>query len=946
MATDLSRRGFLRGTIGAGAAVAFVRDRALAADSAASAGDSAPSAADRAPAARLPAPSAADAPVAGADTLRVVTTVNGTAHTLDVHPDDTAIAIVRERLGLTGAKESCGHGACGACAIHLDGTPIAACLLPATALEGHAVTTIEGLGPALHPVQRAFLAEDALQCGFCTPGFVMEAITFHDNWRRTHTGEPTQAEVAGALAGHLCRCGAYPSIYAAVIGACAGRWDGEDPEPARIDGREKVTGKAVYTVDVRLAGQLEGRILRSPHANAIVKGIDLSALATMPGVCVSTTLVAPGARVRFAGQEIAAVAAADRRTADAALAAIRVDYEVGVPVIGIAAALAPDAALVYDPPTQDLPLHFEGLSLPLRWDRNRRGPFDMSAFANPGHAHAAVEDTRNTVARARYVTQAQVHTALEPHACVAAWDGAKLVVHLSTQGCSEMADDIAEHAGIAREDVSVACAYVGGAFGAKLSFGMEMRAAIDLARQAGAPVRVANDRAEEMIVGGYRPGMDLDLAVAAAPDGSPAGMVLTALGDGGVSAGATNGLLMRLIYPDAPKSFSDYDVMSHGPPGKPFRGPGGPQALFALEQAVDEVARVRGEDPIVLRRRWDPNPIRQMLYQTAAAHPLWRERTAPDTGRFRRGVGVAAGVWYYLFSPTTQVRLDLAGGKLLASCAGQDMGNGARTVIATAVAKTLGIARSRVDVRVGNSSDVHAVGSAGSRSTASVGPAAADAARQLREELVAWAARGLRLVRPVATVAGIAHATGTLAWDDALAGAPSMSFIGRRRPDAESLPLPASGDVGLGKRLPGAVQITEVEVDTRLGKVRVARVWLGLGVGRIWVPEGARSQAEGGVIQGVGYALYEERRLDPHTGRTLTRGLEDYRIPGLGDVPAIEVHFEERGYEHVNGGGVGLAELSTLCTAASVANAVRHATGWRPCELPVRPDRVLAGVQA
>lgn len=934
MSNPLSRRGFLRGTLGAAAVGGVIVDHALA---------------------EVPPPVVPVPATLGTETSSVRTVVNGRAETFDVGPDESALHVVRERLGLTGTKEACGHGACGACAIHLDGTPVASCLLPATALASRAVTTIEGLGAAtagLHPVQRAFMAEDALQCGFCTPGFVMEAVAFHDRWRREQTRPPTEDEVAGALGGHLCRCGAYPSIRAAVIGACSGLHDGADPVAPRQEAREKVTGRAVYTVDVKRPGQLEGRTLRSPHANAIVRGIDLDAARKAPGVKAVIAITDVGGKVRYAGQEIAAVAAVDFEHANAALKLIRVEYEIGVPAVGIAAALAPGAALVYDKPTKKLPLHFEGVAFSLPWDGNRRGPLDTSIFARPGRASKAVEDPENTVVRARYVTQAQVHTALESHACVAEWKGTdELDVWLSTQGCSAMAEDLADRLDLKRDAVRVHCEHVGGAFGAKLGYTPETEAAVRLAREAKAPVRMVNDRAEEMVVGGYRPGMQVDVALAATPDGAPGGMVLTGLGDGGVSVGATNGLMARLLYPDLPKALEDYDILSHAPPGKAFRGPGGPQGIFAIESAMDTLAVARNEDPFTLRRRWDPNPIRAMIYDTAEAHPLWtgrgaRDAASRDTGRYRRGVGMAVGTWYYLFSPGTQVRLDLVEGRFVASCGAQDMGNGARTVLATAVANMFGFAPQDIVARLGDSDDVHGVPSGGSRTTASVGPAAQDASRQMREELVDWARRGMRLVRPIAAPDGVRHANGLATWKEVMASAPPITTIGRRRRDEEGMQLGAGPDVALGKRLPGAVQLTEVEVDTRLGRVTARNVWIGIGVGRIWVPALAKSQVEGAVVQGLGLALYEERRLDMRTGRALTLGLEDYHLPGLGDIPPIEVHFEERGFEHVIGKGVGLSELAKVPTAASVANAVHAATGWRPLELPIRPDRVMQGVNS
>jgi len=157
--------------------------------------------------------------------------------------------------------------------------------------------------------------------------------------------------------------------------------------------------------------------------------------------------------------------------------------------------------------------------------------------------------------------------------------------------------------------------------------------------------------------------------------------------------------------------------------------------------------------------------------------------------------------------------------------------------------------------------------------------------------------------------------------------------------------LPPLFGLATERYVAGSMQVAEVEVDTRLGRVRVLESWVGVGVGRIVAPVLARSQAEGGIVQGIGYALYEERRLDPHAGFLLTGGLEDYRVPGIGDVGPIHVHFDEHGYEKVPGHNVGLGEIVTLTPAAAIGNAVHHATRWRPHDLPLRPDRVLKGLR-
>src|SRR5215467_2744999 len=183
-------------------------------------------------------------------------TINGEQKPLPDDADALLADVIRESFGLTGTKLVCGSGVCGACTVLLDGSPVASCLLPAQAAAGQSLTTVEGIGTArLHQIQKAFIAHDALQCGFCTPGFVVEAAAFHDRWRVARgTAVPSREEIAAALSGHLCRCGAYEGIYRAVAEACAGRFDGHDEISPRMEARDKVTGLARYTVDIRHDG--------------------------------------------------------------------------------------------------------------------------------------------------------------------------------------------------------------------------------------------------------------------------------------------------------------------------------------------------------------------------------------------------------------------------------------------------------------------------------------------------------------------------------------------------------------------------------------------------------------------------------------------------------------------------------------------------------------------
>ncbi|MFT5687122.1 MAG: xanthine dehydrogenase YagR molybdenum-binding subunit, partial [Myxococcota bacterium] len=793
MLFDPSRRGFLKGGLIATATTALT-----------------------ARAARAETPS----PIPSADQVPVTTTVNGEAVTMTVHPDESSLEAIRRRLGLTGAKEGCGHGACGACTMLVDGEPHATCLLPAVALQGADVTTVEGLSAdGLLPIQRAFLANDALQCGYCTPGFIVEASAFVDAWRTEHGDvAPDRDTIAHALAGHLCRCGAYVAIYEAVSQTCEGRFDGEVFEAPRADGREKVTGEAKYTVDVQLDGQLDAAVLRSPHGHATLTGLDLSAARAMAGVKAVIPLTEVGHKVRFAGQEIAAVAATDPRTAQAALHAIVADYDVLPVVVGFAGARNTDLPALYAERKEKKgpPNASEGPLVPAKWAHNLRGPTDSSFFARPRKAITAVESAQ-TVLSETFTTQVQCHTALEPHAAVAHWTTTETVtVHLSTQSCTWMAEDIAERWGLKRGAAIVLCPFVGGGFGAKATLQMEAMIAVELAKQAGAPVRVANSRSEELIVGGNRPATELTVDFAL--DGADlAAVQARALSDAGCAAGNNTGLLLRVMYPSL-KSLEDFDALTNGPPGKPFRGPGGPPAFFALEQMVDAAAIHLDEDPIALRKRWDPNPARQKLLDWAGSVPQWAQRSGigADTGRYRRGIGLASSAWFVLLTPDAHVQIDASAEGIVASSACQDMGNGSKSVVAWEIARVMGISPSEVTVKFGDSRSVHGPLSGGSRTSASIGPAAAEAADRLIAELVDFAGDALGLSDVVAEPGGVAHSGGTMRWSEILAESPRVTVVGRRRlKDDPGYLLPFTvQDLRVIKAIAGAVQLTALEVDT------------------------------------------------------------------------------------------------------------------------------------
>jgi xanthine dehydrogenase YagR molybdenum-binding subunit len=883
-------------------------------------------------------------------------TINGRPAQLPDDPEALLVDVLRDGLALTGTKLVCGAGVCGACTVLLDGVPVVSCLTPAKAVAGKSIITVEGIGgEALHPVQKAFMALDALQCGFCTPGFVVEAAAFHDDWRKTKgTAVPSREEIGAALSGHLCRCGAYDNIFRAVADACAGRFDGESRASPRVEARAKVTGAAKYTLDVHLDGQLEGLILRSRLAHAKITDIDFAPALAIPGVKAAVSLLGEDKTVRFVGEQIAGVAAVDRKTAMRALDAIKLTTEAMPAAVGLEAARKPGAPEVFPGKRKNPGNVSEGAGAPAPWKGNVRGPtaaFSHKAKKAKGWISEARDGNNPLLVEGTFRTGTQQHTCLEPHVAIARFDGEQLTVHASTQAVFHLKELIAKRFKLDVANIRVIAEHVGGGFGSKAALGNETIAAIELARAAKAPVRVAFDRHEELSVAGYRPAAEMEVALLPSADGALKAVTFDASADTGAAVNSTIAGLARLIYPAEAKHLADFDIVSNLPPGAAFRGPGGPPMAFALEQSIDEAAIRLKTDPLALRMRWDTDPNRKRLYDWAMQLDVWKKakERAPQSGRYRYGIGAAAGYWLYLWQPKSKVELAIENHRLVVSVAIQDIGQGSRTVLANTVANAFDLEPHEIEVRIGDSKLPEGPASGGSRTTASVVPPALMAIEKLKAEMRSKAAR-----QP---------APGSNApWRDLIAASPDMRVSAQRGEDGRNTapgirsPLRDAGFMGfvfglmfrwfsniaVGAGVPSSVQVIEVEVDTWLGHVKVLKVHTGIAVGKLASPELARNQAAGSVVQGIGYALYEGREVDAASGNVLTVGLEDYRIPGIADTPLLDVHFDEGGFGHVMGGSVGIGEVATVPTCAALANAIRNATGVRPQELPIRPDRLLA----
>lgn len=717
------------------------------------------------------------------------------------------------------------------------------------------------------------------------------------------------------------------------------------PTP-RLDGRQKVTGAARYTADVRLPGMLWTRIVRSTLPHARIRAVDTSAAERAPGVRAVALVdhLIGGAElrdksketpsqypvVRYVGQPIAAVAAVTQAAADEAARLVRVEYEPLPFVIDVEEARKPDAPPVFPGPA-DAAGSAGGGGGPAGVPQtgNVRGPNKSGPGGPPiGDVERGLAEAE-VVVDATYRTQVQTHSPMEPHGLVADWRDDGLTVYASTQGTGSVRDELAEVLGIPKGKVRVITEFMGGGFGAKFGAGNYGVLAARLSQKARAPVRVMLDRREEHESAGNRPSSVARLRLGAKKDGTLTAIHFASYGTAGTGTGAGAGGPAKNLYPCPNVLVEESDVFINAGPAAAFRAPGHPQGAFGLEQSIDELAEKLGMDPLALRDKIDTQ--QEGLLADAAARKVerrigaqkveWARRRRPagaDTGNVKRGIGVAQAIWYRFVNldSTCEVRLGRDGSIEVLSAV-QDIGGGIRTALAQVVAEELGVRPEKVTVRIGDTSYPPGPASGGSVTTGSITPAARNAAYKAKQA----AAGGMR------TEQVTAQATRS----DDYGGFVQAKGGGGRR--------------GMGIGGYGGVQFAEVAVDVETGIVKVERVVAVHDCGRPINPLAVESQINGGIIQGISYALYENRVLDRKSGWMLNANFEAYKIAGAREVPPIEVHLieEYRGRSSTDAGGIG--EPATVATAGAIANAVYNATGVRIRELPMTPERVLAALQ-
>jgi CO/xanthine dehydrogenase Mo-binding subunit/aerobic-type carbon monoxide dehydrogenase small subunit (CoxS/CutS family) len=890
-------------------------------------------------------------------------TVNGKAISAEPEAGQCLRTFLRE-CGFFGVKKGCDAGDCGACTVWIDGTPVHSCLMPVFRAAGRQVTTIEGLAAdgKLHPMQQAFLDAQAWQCGYCTAGMIMTAASLD---------EAARADLPRTLKGNLCRCTGYHSIDDALHGIASAEADvaGKACGASLRNpfGESIVTGRARYTLDLKVEGVLHLKVLRSPHAHARIRRIGRDKAMAVPGVVAVYTwedvprrlfstalhedhLVDPDDTyvlddtVRFVGQRVAAVVAESENAAEAACGVLDVEYEILPAVFDPELAMEPGAPILHD----------KGGA--------RQGNVFSDIHGEIGSVAGGFADAE-AIHERTYSTSRVQHVHLETCASIA-WRGEDGRLHVRT---SSQAPFIAKAKlcyifGLPQRDLHVFTERVGGGFGGKQEMVTEDLCLLATIK-TGRPVMWEFTREEQFIGATTRHQMTTHVKLGAKRDGTLTAIQIRVVSNTGAYGGHGSETLAAalgnplVVYKCANKRANGYAVYTNMVPGGGFRGYGSSQTAFAIESAMDDLARLLDLDPFEIRRKnmvrpgdpmesvWqEPSDVEfgsygldQCLDKVEAALASGRGAVKPAGDDWLEGTGIALAMLDS--GPPTGHRSGadmklLPDGRYHLAVGSTEMGNGSVTSHRQIAASVLGTRAGRIEI-INADTDLtpYDTGTFASTGTVVAGQAVALAAAAVRDNIIAFASRHTGVPASDCHLEDEAVVCGNQSI--ALSDLHAIGARASHRFDAKRKSFLSPRTVAFN------VHGVRVAVHRITGEIETLQSVHAADIGRLINPMQCRGQIDGAVAMAFGWALYEKMVYDP-AGKMINPALRNYRIPAFADVPRTEIFFADT---HDTIGPLGAksqGECAINPVAPAIANAVMQATGVRFPDLPLTPDRIYA----